>query len=152
MRLTLILWLALLFAPLNSMALATEGKIKNVSAQALKRVNDYRTANGLGRVKMNKKLTAAAALHARSMMKYGFFSHEGPGKSSPGSRARSQGYRYCRIAENIAKGQRSMDEVITAWINSPGHRRNILDRDVNEFSLVWGPGNIWVMELGRQGC
>jgi uncharacterized protein YkwD len=86
------------------------------------------------------------------MLKYDFFRHHGPGNTTPGSRARSQGYRFCRITENIAQGQKTLDIVFKAWMNSPKHRHNILDSRVTEFSLVWGPGNIWVMDLGRRGC
>jgi uncharacterized protein YkwD len=152
MRLTLILWLTLLFAPLNSMVLANEGGVRDISAQALNIVNDYREANGLHRLTLNKRLSATAAVHARNMSKYDFFAHNGPGRSTPGRRARSQGYQYCHIAENLAKGQKSLDVVMRDWINSPSHRRNLLDRRVQEFSLVRAPGDIWVMEMGVRGA
>jgi len=152
MRLIIIICYILLLSPLTALPLAAEGYVKNIGPDVLKRVNAVRAQHGLHRLKLNRKLTAAAEVHARSMMKYGFFSHDGPGNSTPGSRARSQGYRFCRIAENIAQGQKTLDIVFTAWMNSPKHRRNILDPGVNEFSLVWGPGNIWVMGLGRRGC
>ena len=152
MRVTIILCLALLFTPLNALPIAAEAAIHNVGPQALKQINEYRAANGLRRLRLNRKLAASASVHANNMVQYGFFGHEGPDGSTPGSRARKQGYRFCRITENIAKGQKSLDIVITAWMNSPNHRRNILDKGVNEFSLVWGPGNVWVMDLGRRGC
>jgi len=152
MRVTIILCLALLLAPLNALPVTAEGAIHNVGPQALKRINEYRAAHGLRRLRLNRKLTASASVHADNMVRYGFFSHKGPGGTTPGSRARAQGYRFCRITENIAKGQKSLDIVITAWINSPSHRHNILDKGVTEFSLVWGPGNVWVMDMGRRGC
>jgi uncharacterized protein YkwD len=152
MRLTLIMCLALLLSPLSATPLAAEGSVKNIGPDVLKRMNAVRAQHGLHRLKLNRKLTASAGVHARNMLKYDFFSHDGPGTSTPGSRARSQGYRFCRITENIAQGQKTLDIVFTAWMNSPKHRHNILDSGVTEFSLVWGPGDIWVMELGRRGC
>lgn len=62
------------------------------------------------------------------------------------------GYGYCRLAENIAKGQRSLAEVMRSWANSPGHRRNMTLRDVTEAALVRTSDDVWVMVLGLPGC
>jgi uncharacterized protein YkwD len=55
-----------------------------------------------------------------------YFSHESPEGEGPSDRAAAAGYDGYR-AENIATGQSTADEVVAAWMNSPGHRRNILD-------------------------
>jgi uncharacterized protein YkwD len=69
-----------------------------------------------------------------------------------GDRVRRQGYGFCFVAENIAKGQGSLERVLNGWLASPGHRRNILASQAREFGLVRGPGNLWVMVLGKPGC
>ncbi len=66
---------------------------------------------------------------------------------------RSGGYAGRCDAENIAEGQKSPREVFGSWMNSPGHRANILNpsyRDVGVAALAGAGGELWVMELG--GC
>ena len=67
-------------------------------------------------------------------------------------RVRKQRYRYCFVAENIAMGQGSIDEVLRAWMKSRPHRKNLLSRKADEFGLAWSEGNRWVMVLGKDGC
>ena len=70
------------------------------------------------------------------------------------SRIKAAGYKACRASENIAKGQPSVGRVIAAWMDSRGHRRNILDRRVAEVGFgMAGSGQIrtWVMVSGK-GC
>ncbi|MGY9049442.1 MAG: CAP domain-containing protein, partial [Rhodobacterales bacterium] len=76
----------------------------------------------------------------------------GANGSDIAARAGAVGFRYCSLAENIAKGQKSLEAVMAGWAGSPGHRRNMLKRDVRVFGLARAKGNIWVMELGREGC
>ncbi len=64
----------------------------------------------------------------------------------------AQGYGFCFAAENIAKGQTSLKEVMQSWANSSGHRKNMAHRKVTEFALARANGNIWVMVLGTPGC
>ncbi len=113
-------------------------------------VSGLRAENGLGPVRTNPKLEQAAERHAQDMAKRGFFSHTGSNGSSVGKRARWAGYRFCVIAENIAKGQRSAAEAMQSWMTSPGHRRNLLDRRMKEIGVARAPGNVWVMVLGAQ--
>ena len=115
-------------------------------------VNTERARNGRGAVALSPKLTRAAAAHVGDMAKNGYFSHTGANGSSIGDRVRRQQYGFCFVAENIAKGQGTLDEVLRGWMASPGHRRNMLHKSAAEFGLVRGPGNLWVMVLGRPGC
>ncbi|MEO1139074.1 MAG: CAP domain-containing protein [Pseudomonadota bacterium] len=115
-------------------------------------LNDFRVAKGRAPVSVSPKLTAAAAAHARDMASRGFFSHTGSDGSGIGDRIRAQGYRFCFVAENIAKGQRSLEQVLEAWARSDGHRRNMLAKDASEFGLIQGAGTVWVMVLGHPGC
>ncbi|QFT62519.1 Cysteine-rich secretory protein family protein [Roseivivax halotolerans] len=112
----------------------------------------FRVQNGLPAVRHSEKLDAMARAHALDLSRTGRFSHQGSDGSDIGSRARGVGYGYCRLAENIAKGQRSLAEVMRSWANSPGHRRNMTLRDVTEAALVRTSDDVWVMVLGRPGC
>ena len=127
-------------------------KPEDLTARALAPVNAIRKQHGLGQLGASRKLTSAAAAHASDMETRGFFSHTGSNGSTLGQRVRKQRYRFCAVAENIAKGQGSLEDVLAGWMASPGHRRNMLNPDVSEFSLVRGGGNVWVMVLGRSGC
>lgn len=115
-------------------------------------VNAARADAGRGALDVDSQLTQAAAAHARDLAATGAFGHTGADGSSVGDRVRRQGYGFCFVAENIAKGQGSLDEVLRGWMASPGHRRNMLAKQAREFGLVRGPGNLWVMVLGRPGC
>jgi uncharacterized protein YkwD len=115
-------------------------------------MNATRADAGRGALAVNAKLTQAAAAHAGDLARTGTFSHSGSNGSSLGDRVRRADYGFCFVAENIAKGQGTLDQVLEGWMDSPGHRRNILARQPREFGLVRGPGNLWVMVLGRPGC
>jgi len=147
MRLILSLCAALFAAPP-----ATAQDVVDVSGAAKPAMTQIRAQAGLPALGRSDTLTQTAAVHARDMAQNGFFSHTGSNGSSIGDRARTARYGFCFIAENIAKGQGSLDQVMTGWMASEGHRRNILSPQASEFALVRGEGEIWVMVLGRPGC
>jgi uncharacterized protein YkwD len=68
-----------------------------------------------------------------------------------GQRVRALGYRYCIVAENISKGQRTQGAVMQGWANSSGHYRNMVNRKVSEFGLA-NVGDVWVMVLASKSC
>jgi uncharacterized protein YkwD len=112
--------------------------------------NAFRAKNGLAPLAVSPVLEAVAEVQGRDMAKRGFFGHKGSDGSTVGKRAKRKGYRYCVIAENIAKGQRSGAEVMASWIKSPGHRRNLLVKNMREIGVIRAPGNLWVMVLGTR--
>lgn len=123
------------------------------SAQQVRQMlNGMRAEQGLGPVTPSPRLEAAAMAHATDMAENGFFRHTGSDGSSVGQRAKKEGYGWCLIAENIAKGQGSLTEVMGAWANSPPHRKNMLQARVTDYGLVRAEGDIWVLVLGREGC
>ena len=115
-------------------------------------LNAYRTAQGRSTLTYSDRLDAAARAHAGDMARRGFFSHTGSNDSTVGDRVRAQGYRYCFVAENIAKGQRTLEQVMKSWKTSSGHRKNMLHNKATEFGLARADGDIWVMVLGTPGC
>lgn len=119
---------------------------------ATRALNAYRAENGRAPLAYSKTLQAAAQAHAQDMAARGFFDHRGSDGSNVGGRVSRQGYGWCFVAENIAKGQGALGEVMQAWAASQGHRRNMLTPQAQEFALVEGPGRIWVMVLAAPGC
>lgn len=130
---------------------AATADAQDMAAAAKAQVNELRADGGLGALDVSASLGRAAAAHARDMAEAGFFSHTGSDGSGIGDRARAVGYGFCFIAENIAKGQSSLDEVLDGWMASTSHRRNILSEGAREFALA-REGDTWVMVLARPGC
>lgn len=119
---------------------------------ATQALNDYRASEGRQAVTYSTTLEAAARAHAQDMAERGFFDHRGSDGSTVSHRVTRQGYGWCFVAENIAKGQVSLEDVMQAWATSPGHRRNMLSQQAQDFALVEAPGRIWVMVLAAPGC
>ncbi|MEJ2870787.1 CAP domain-containing protein [Actinomycetospora sp. OC33-EN08] len=117
------------------------------AARVLALVNAARADAGCGAVAGNGTLDRAAADYAALMERTGTFSHTGPDGSDFSDRVRAAGYDSPG-GENIAQGQSSADEVMDDWMESPGHRRNILDCSFRTLG-VGESGNYWVQEFGR---
>lgn len=98
------------------------------------------------------KLTAAAADHAKEMAHLGKMTHDGADGSTAAQRVERAGYRYRATGENVAYGQKSVEEVMDAWMNSPGHKRNILG-DFTQVGVGIAPaadGTLyWCVDFGR---
>ncbi len=88
--------------------------------------NKERAKAGLSPLKGDPKLTQAALAHARDMAEHGKMAHEGSDGSTPAQRAGRLGYRHVKTGENVAYGQSTVEAVMRAWMNSPGHKENIL--------------------------
>lgn len=114
-------------------------------------MNAVRAKRGLPPISVSPKLQRAAEAHARDMMKNNYYSHRGRDGSTAGKRARRAGYRWCLVAENIAKGQKSVGQVMNDWITSPSHYKNITRRKIKEYGMARA-GNVWVMVLGARRC
>lgn len=95
----------------------------------------------VGRLSWNCTLQQAAINHAVDMSSQNFFSHTGSDGSSAGDRATRVGYDWGRIGENIAAGQSSVPQVMTGWLNSPGHCLNIMSPHYSEFGFGYSTNN-----------
>ncbi len=104
-------------------------------------VNRERTRRGLRSLRANAKLEGAARSHSRAMVQRNFFSHDSPGGASVLDRVRRRGYRSTggmMVGENIAWGSGSYAtpaEIVESWMNSSGHRANILHRSFDEIGV-----------------
>ncbi len=96
--------------------------------------NKRRISNGLAPLTLNTQLTLASRRHSRNMATQNFFSHTGLDGSTPSDRAADAGYGL-GAGENILAGLQSPKDVVDGWMNSPGHRANILNADYTEIGL-----------------
>lgn len=111
-------------------------------------LNGERAHHGLPALSQNRRLDAAAQGHANYMSQSGSFSHTGSGGSSFDQRIRAQGFCLSAGAENIATGWTSDTRAMQGWMDSPGHRRNILKTNVTQFGYGVS-GTNRVMVFGR---
>lgn len=107
-------------------------------AQVVLHTNAYRTAQGLPALTVNTALNAAALARAVDMAEYGYFDHQNPiTGNGPAEAIAAAGYEAWVSRENIALGTwPSGEALVQGWIDSPGHRTNILDREVREIGVA----------------
>ncbi|MEU9843830.1 CAP domain-containing protein [Actinomadura sp. NPDC048032] len=98
-----------------------------LAQQVVALTNAERAKNGCGALTVDSRLQAAAQGHSADMVARDFFDHTNPSGRSPGDRITAAGYRWSTYGENIAYGQRTPAAVMSAWMNSSGHRANILN-------------------------
>ncbi|RCW47639.1 CAP domain-containing protein [Paenibacillus prosopidis] len=112
-------------------------------SQVIDLVNQERAKAGLSAVKSDALLTKVATEKARDMDVNNYFSHTSPTYGSPFDMMRQFGVTYSYAGENIASGQRTPQEVMTAWMNSSGHRANILSKNFTKIGVGYVNGE-WV--------
>ncbi len=103
-------------------------------------------------LKVNKKLEAAAKVQADDMAQHQKMAHKGSDGSTPAERIERQNYKNLRSGENVAYGQKSPEEVIGTWMNSPGHKQNILGdfREIGVARTTSKDGTIyWCVDFGQ---
>lgn len=88
-------------------------------------------------LRLNAMLNKAALLHAEDMAKHGLMQHAGSDGSTPAQRLTRQGYRWKTAGENVAAGAGSAQEVVTGWLNSPGHCANIMSPQFREMGVAF---------------
>lgn len=103
--------------------------------EVVKLTNAERTKAGLAPFQTDAKLMAAAREKSLDMQSKNYFSHTSPTFGSPFDRMKALGISYKSAGENIAKGQRTPQEVVQAWMDSPGHRANILNADFTHIGV-----------------
>lgn len=132
--------------------------IGQIRQQMLVELNRIRSAHGLGALNLDPDLDAAAQGHADDMARRGLLSHTGSDGSDAGDRILRVGYRYREYAENISQGNADVASAVQSWMNSPGHRANILLPGVRDLGVGFAqgqptgnyPGLYWVMVLGTR--
>ncbi|GLB60691.1 CAP domain-containing protein [Cytobacillus sp. NCCP-133] len=103
------------------------GGINNFEAKVIELTNAERSKNGLSALKADNPLSNVAQAKSNDMQQKNYFSHTSPTYGSPFDMMRDFGVAYNSAGENIAMGQQTPSEVVQAWMDSEGHRKNILN-------------------------
>jgi uncharacterized protein YkwD len=98
-------------------------------------MNVYRRQHGLAPLRLDERLNAAADDRSRDMFKQRYFDHVAPDGRQPFEWVKYRNYRYSTAGENLAEGQRSAAQVARGWMDSPGHRANILGRSFEDVGV-----------------
>lgn len=100
--------------------------LKSLEAEVTRLINIERTKRGLPALTTNWELARVARYKSQDMINKKYFSHTSPTYGSPFHMMETFGLKFSSAGENIAYGQKTPQQVVTAWMNSPGHRANIL--------------------------
>lgn len=112
--------------------------------EVIRLVNEIRVKNGLKALSKNWELCRVARYKSQDMVDKHYFSHTSPTYGTPFQMMKSFGITYRAAGENIAYGQRTPKEVVTAWMNSSGHRANILNSSYTQIGVGYvANGNYW---------
>lgn len=125
--------------------------VLDFESEVIRLVNEERRKNGLSPLQANWELSRVARYKSQDMRDKRYFSHTSPTYGSPFTMMQNFGIRYRSAGENIAMGQRTPAAVVNAWMQSSGHRANILNASFTEIGVGYvADGNYWTqMFIGR---
>ncbi|MET9959815.1 CAP domain-containing protein [Streptomyces sp. NPDC006326] len=119
------------------------------AAEVVALVNQERAKAGCPALTVNAKLTSAALNHSKDMAAHANMSHTGSDGSDPGERITRAGYAWMTYGENVAYGYSTPEQVMAGWMDSPGHRENILNCAFKEIGVgLAGPNSYWTQDFG----
>ncbi len=105
---------------------STNSSVSSYERQVVELVNAERAKNGLSALTLDSSVSKVARAKSQDMATNNYFSHTSPTYGNAGSMLKQFGIKYTAYGENIASGQKTPQQVVTAWMNSSGHRANIL--------------------------
>ena len=122
----------------------TDAAVVSYENEVIRLVNEIRTKNGLNTLKADWELSRVARYKSQDMKDNKYFSHTSPVYGTPFNMIKNFGISYKSAAENIAKGQTTPQAVVNAWMNSSGHRANILNASFKRIGVGYVKnGNYW---------
>jgi uncharacterized protein YkwD len=135
---------------------ASLADLDSTRAGMLSQVNLQRAAAGAAALALNPRLNEVAQRHAEDMLSRSYYDHQTPEGLMPRERVKQAGYEAFIVAENIARGPTSVEEAMSAWMQSQGHRGNLLHPSFTEMGVGCAVGRngtgytvLWVQEFGR---
>ncbi|WP_339194706.1 CAP domain-containing protein [Solibacillus sp. FSL R5-0449] len=146
-------------APSKSNNQQTEAPVKTTTNNASQSVSEFekqvvdltnaeRTKAGLKPLEMHTPLMGVAHAKSADMAKNNYFSHTSPTFGSPFDQIKSAGISYRSAGENIAQGQRTPQQVVQAWMDSPGHRQNIMNANFTHIGVGFvEEGYYWTQQF-----
>lgn len=121
-----------------------DASVLSFEKEVVRLVNEIRVQNGLKQLTPHWELSRIARYKSKDMSENGYFSHTSPVYGSPFEMIKNFGLSYKTAGENIAKGQRTPESVVSAWMNSKGHRANILNSGYTKIGVGYEKsGNYW---------
>lgn len=127
---------------------ADAGQLSQFEQQVVELTNQERAKYGLSALEVDNELSKVAREKSRDMQINNYFDHNSPTYGSPFDMMRAYGIDYRSAGENIAKGQQTPEEVVNAWMNSEGHRANILNSSFTHIGVGYiEQGNIWTQQF-----
>lgn len=128
----------------------TDSTVSSFEAEVVRLVNEIRRQNGLSSLTANWELSRVARYKSQDMLDNHYFSHNSPTYGTPFQMIKAFGLSYRTAGENIAKGYASPQAVVNGWMNSSGHRANILNASYTQIGVGYvAQGNYWTqMFLG----
>lgn len=136
---------ALLLVLINPMRMHNRNvlaAVSNISSSALlEKTNKERVNNNLNRLQISTLLERAAQTKADDMKKRNYWAHQTPDGKDPWIFIAATGYNYAKAGENLAYGFNDSETIVEGWLNSPSHRKNMLDRNFSEvgFGITSSP-------------
>ncbi|HKH49206.1 MAG TPA: CAP domain-containing protein [Thermoanaerobaculia bacterium] len=131
--------------------------LQAVRQEMLDRINKLREATGLRPLELDPRLNTAAQAHAADMLARTYYNHVSPEGTTASRRVQAAGFAADLVAENIAAGKTSVDDVLGAWLHSTGHRKNLMDARLTHIGIGMAVGSydsryrvLWVQDFGRQ--
>lgn len=121
-------------------ASAILGSVEAKEEEVLRLVNKERAKQGLRSLTMSTKLISLAEMKSKDMADKRYFDHTSPTYGTPFQMLQKYGVTYRSAGENIAAGQKTPEEVMNAWMNSSGHRANILNGSYTEIGIGYYAG------------
>lgn len=129
----------------------TDQGVLNYEKEVVRLVNEIRAKNGLKELTQDWELSRVARIKSQDMKDNNYFSHTSPVYGTPFQMMKNFGISYRSAGENIAKGQATPQAVVNAWMNSSGHRANILNSSYTRIGVGYvSGGNYWTqMFIGK---
>ncbi len=129
----------------------TDSAVLDYEAEVVRLVNAERAKYGLSALKHNWELSRVARYKSQDMKDNRYFSHTSPVYGTPFQMMKNFGISYRTAGENIARGQATPEAVVNAWMNSAGHRANILNASFTEIGVGYvASGRYWTqMFIGK---
>ena len=129
----------------------TDTSVLNFEKEVVRLVNEIRKKNGLKELTYDWQLSRVARIKSEDMRDNKYFSHTSPTYGTPFQMIKSFGITYRSAGENIARGQTTPQKVVDAWMNSSGHRANILNSSFTHIGVGYASnGHYWTqMFIGK---
>ncbi|MGG2025704.1 CAP domain-containing protein [Gottfriedia sp. S16(2024)] len=131
-------------APENPSKIEVPASLSAYESKVIELTNIERTKAGIKPFKANNELSKVSRIKSKDMTDKNYFDHNSPTYGSPFDMMKKFGISYNHAAENIAKGQKTPEEVVKAWMNSAGHRANILNAKLDQIGVGYDSrSNAW---------